>query len=184
VGFVVELVTGVRAHADERLAGAGVLVRPHPQNAAQWARADVAALGANVAVWPRAGSDPVDEAAARILRLGPHSAAVIGINASALIEAGVVGCAVHTLLDPRFSGSQGSTLHFAHLTDAGGGLLRVARTWAERLDGLAATLRERPGSRERNLPFLEAFVRPAGLDRSATPAAVDAIEALAAEKGR
>ena len=69
----------------------------------------------------------MDEAAARILRLGPHSAAVIGINASALIEAGVVGCAV---------------------------------------------------------PFQEAFVRPAGLDRSATPAAVDAIEALAAEKGR
>lgn len=49
---------------------------------------------------------------------------------------------------------------------------------------IQGTLRERPGSRERNLPFLESFVRPAGLDRPATPAAVDAIEALAAEKGR
>lgn len=183
--FVAELVARLRDHADERLAGAGVLVRPHPQNAAQWAQADVAALGANVAVWPRGGNDPVDEAAQRgYFDSIHHSAAVTGVNTSALIEAGVVGRAVHTLLDHRFSGSQSGTLHFAHLTEAGGGLLRVAHTWAEHLDGLAATLREGPGSRERNRAFLEAFVRPAGLDRPATPAVVDAIEALAAQKAR
>src|SRR5207247_1859498 len=42
------------------LAEAGVLVRPHPQNFAQWAGVD---LGEQTAIWPRTGADPVTEGA-------------------------------------------------------------------------------------------------------------------------
>ena len=60
-----------------------------------------------------------------------HSAAVVGINTSAMIEAAIVGRTVHTLLDPVFSGTQEGTLHFRYLLPANGGFLHVAHSLDE-----------------------------------------------------
>ena len=83
---------------DPELAGVGVLVRPHPTNGAIWAEHSLGAFP-NVAVWPRVGEDPTDEER----RSGfydsiHHSAAVVGANTTALIDAAIIGR--RTVLDP------------------------------------------------------------------------------------
>src|SRR5690606_19287065 len=79
----------------------------------------------NVAVFPRAGGYPVTEAAqADYFDSLHHADAVFGINTSALLEAGIVGRPVFTLLDPEFAETQEGMRHFAHLTR--GGFLHVA----------------------------------------------------------
>lgn len=168
----------LRAHPDPTLRGLGVLIRPHPQNAAQWQQADLAGLGP-VTVHPRGGDDPVD-AAAKSLYYDSihHSAGVVGINTSALIESAIVGRTVYTLALPEVREAQEGTLHFRHLVRAGGGLLEVAHTLDEHGEQLQKGLAAADGDRNRR--FLEEFVRPHGLDTPATPRLVDAIERLAA----
>ena len=68
-----------------------------------------------------------------------HSAAVVGINTTAMIEAAIVGKSVLTVLAPEFA--QESTLHFHYLLEENGGFLHVASV-ARRARGAA-----RPGPR-------------------------------------
>jgi hypothetical protein len=157
-----------------------VLVRPHPQNAAQWTGWEAAGLGP-VAVWPRAGAGPVDAGSkAAFYDSIYHSAAVVGMNTSALIEAAIVGRGVYTVLAEEFRDTQGGTLHFRHLEREGGGLLVVAGSLGEHAEQLGAALAGRGGEAERNRRFLEAFVRPHGLGEEATGRLVAAIEAAGA----
>jgi hypothetical protein len=154
----------------------GVLVRPHPQNNAQWAGVDLG--DAQAAIWPPAGSDPVDEPAqAEYFDSMYHSAAVVGVNTSGLIESAIVGRPVHTILDPAFRETQRGTLHFEHIAGEDGVLL-VASSMEEHLEQLAGSI-EGTDSGERRRAFLERFVRPFGLDRPATPIFADAVERLA-----
>ncbi len=180
--FVSEWVRRLRASGDRRLAEAGVIVRPHPQNAGQWREFDVSELGSTV-VWPRAGAAPTDaERKADYWDSLHHSSAVIGINTSALIEAAIARRPVLTLADERFRQTQEGTLHFAHLAGAegDGGVLTVARSWGEHLSHLVAAL-DRPDVFARRIEgFLESFVRPDGLDRAAAPQAADIVERAAA----
>ena len=174
VPFVERWLRFLRAHSDQGISGLGVLIRPHPQNAAQWAAVDLSALG-RVAVHPRSGDDPVD-ATSRSLMYDSihHSAAVVGINTSALIESAIVGRTVYTLALPEVREAQEGTLHFRHLS----GLLEVAHTLEEHAAQLQQGLGG--GDAQRNRPFLEEFVRPHGLDTPATPRLIDAVERLAA----
>jgi hypothetical protein len=114
-----------------------------------------------------------------------HSAAVVGLNTSAMIEAAIVGRTVHTMLVPEFSSSQLGTLHFDYLLRVAGGLPRVAMGFDEHRRHLVDALHAAPeeGAR-RALPFLEQFVRPHGLDRPVTPIVVDEIERVAADGPR
>ena len=107
-----------------------------------------------------------------------HSVGVVGVNTSAMIEAGIVGRPVHTLYVPEFSGSQQGTLHFRYLMEAGGGLLRVAHDFDEHLRQLVDALRRR-GEGVDHVAFLEAFLRPHGVGVPATPIFVDAVVQLA-----
>ena len=106
-----------------------------------------------------------------------YSAAVVGLNTSAFVEGGIVGRPVHTVVVPEFEERQVGPLHFAFLTTVGGGLLRLARDFDEHRVQLAASLRE-PASPDLNADFVRAFVRPLGLDRSATDAFIDAVDEL------
>ena len=103
------------------------------------------------------------------------------MNTSAMIETAIVGRGVHVLLTRRYQDTQEGLPHFAHLRSSGGGLIETTRK--ER-----ATQRDWPGRcagedrdivAERSRRFLEAFVRPQGLDRPSTPLMVDQLEALA-----
>ena len=77
-----------------------MLVRPHPQNAAQWVGVDLG--DPNSVVWPPGGQQPdAGEARAGYFDSLAHSACIVGINTSGLIEAGIVGKAVLTVARPR-----------------------------------------------------------------------------------
>jgi hypothetical protein len=161
----------------EPLSSAGLLIRPHPQNAAQWQDVDLGEYGA-AAIWPRDPSARVDDQSkADFFDSLYHSAAVVGINTSALIEAGIVGRPVFSILDDEYRSSQEGTLHFRYLVEVSGGLLRVAQSLPEHVNQLAAALTA-GGDDERARAFVTAFVRPHGIDRPATPILANTIEAL------
>jgi hypothetical protein len=159
VPFIRRWIAAIRASSNAAVRELGLLIRPHPQNAEQWKSADLSDLE-GVAVWPRAGANPIDaDARAEYYDSMFHSAAVVGVNTSALIESGIVGRPVFSLLADEFSGTQDNTLHFQHLKNAGGGLLRLAPTLDEHVRQIEALLAANDDA-----------------DRARTPLVVEAIE--------
>ena len=179
VGFVRKWIEAVRHAPDPHLRRAAILIRPHPQNAAQWADFDPSVFEA-VGIWPRAGANPVDaDARADYYDSMFHSVAMVGINTSALIESGIVGRPVFTVLASEFAGQQEGTLHFKHLKNANGGLLHVAGSMDEHIAQLTRVVRgEHDAVKSRT--FVQAFVRPHGLDTPAAGKFVEVVEATAA----
>ena len=175
-GFVRRWIEGLRASSDPALAGASVLVRPHPKRAKHWQTEDLGDLE-NAVVHPPLGALVVGEEASQdYFDSLHHSAAVVGLNTSAMIEAGIVGRPVHTQLVPEYEQSQQGTFHFRDLVEVGGGLLRVAADEAEHHRQLAESV-ARDGERDTAAEeFVRTFVRPAGIDVPATPRFADAIE--------
>lgn len=176
-GFVQRWVRRLRSSPDPDLRELGVLIRPHPANARMWQHADMTEPGLTT-VYPREGASPTDdERKADYFDSIHHCVAVMGINTSAQIESAVVGRPVFTLLDDEFRDTQEGTLHFAHIASTdGNGLLTVGRTWEEHHAQLAQAVRAPEHEAQRLKRFVRSFVRPHGLDREATPLAVDAIE--------
>jgi hypothetical protein len=175
--FVESWIERLRARGGS-FAEAGFLVRPHPLNAAQWA--DFALDGEQVRVWPRFGEAPHDDASRQnFFDSIYHAAGVVGINTTSQIESAIVGRPVHTLLADEFKDTQQGTLHFQYLKADELGHLYVGRTFEEHAEQLEASLRGREED-GRNERFLRRFVRPLGLDRSATEEVVHAIEELGA----
>ncbi|HEY6359551.1 MAG TPA: hypothetical protein VIX63_00535, partial [Vicinamibacterales bacterium] len=130
--------------ADDRLvSSAGVLVRPHPANSRQWRAFDAPAF-ANVALWPPIGTDFNDPHFRQdFFDSFYHSAAVVGINTSALLEAGIVGRPVFTITAAEFAHAQEGTLHFRHLVNPDGGLVRSAASLDAHILQLEAALHGR-----------------------------------------
>jgi hypothetical protein len=182
VSFALRWVSALRSSAHAAVRDLGVLVRPHPYNARQWDQADLSGLG-NVVIWPPQGENPY-ESASRTNYFDSlfHSAAAIGVNTSAQIEAGLIGRPVFTIRAEEFADTQEGTLHFRHLVRAGGGLLHVADSIGENLQQLQELLDAgtagSSGYAMRNHRFVEAFVRPHGVDEPAAPRVVAAIHEL------
>jgi hypothetical protein len=171
VSIVRAWLAALRAH--RALGGVGVLVRPHPQNARQWEGVD---LGPAVSIHPRAGSDPVAPGArSEYFDSIHHSAAVAGVNTSALIESAIVGRPVNVLVTDASRAHQEGTLHFRLLLKRSRGFLRVGRSLEEHLDLLADAVE---GGGGRDEAFLRSFVRPFGLDQPAAPRISAAVETL------
>jgi hypothetical protein len=169
--FVLEWIRRLRGSGDPALRDAGVLVRPHPSRTTEWEAIDTREL--NAVVW---GSNPIDDnARADYFDSIFHSAAVVGLNTSAFIEAGIVGRPVLTIVVPEFEENQHGTVHFEYLVKAGGGLVTLADGFDEHLSQLTDAIATRPTAIK---PFVSDFVRPLGLDRAATPAFVDAVEKM------
>ncbi len=159
---------------------AGVLVRPHPQHGAQWARSPIAARD-QVAVWPARGADPVARSSREDFYDSIHHAAVVtGVNTSALIESAIAGRPVLTLLVDRYADTQRGTLHFAHLADPERGVLGVAASPAEHHEQLARAIAGDADWEGRRARFLAFFVRPRGLGVPAARSFADKVEALRA----
>ena len=178
VPFVRTWVQQIRRSSSPALREVGILVRPHPQHAEQWQTMGPGDLGA--VVWPPAGAAPVDDKSrSDYFDSMYHSAAVVGVNTTAEIESAILGRPVYTVLAPEFRDTQEGTLHFHHLRHVSGGLLHVARDFEEHLAQLDVALREPQAQDLRCRRFVEAFVRPHGIDVPATSRLVDALEALA-----
>ena len=187
--FVLKWIHALRSSTSARLRDVPILVRPHPSRLAEWQGVDLSGLDA--VLW---GGNPVDaQSRADYFDSLYHSAAVVGINTSAFIEAGIVGRPVHTIIVPEMESNQTGTVHFNYLLNAGGGLLEVAHSFEEHVVKLDASLARadlkvgpyddhagRDGVKVK--PFVREFVRPNGLDVPATPLFVDSVESMAALK--
>jgi hypothetical protein len=178
--FVRRWLTELRAGPGP-LRDCGVLVRPHPASGGWWSEVDLDDLGP-VAVWPPTGADPRSASAkADYFDSMYHCAAAVGVNTSAIVELSIIGRPAFTVLAPEFADTQQGTIHFAHLTSAGGGALTTATDFAEHRAHLTVAVSAGEGLGQRHEGFLREFVRPAGLERPAAPGTVEALECLAAQ---
>jgi hypothetical protein len=177
VGFVRRWIAAIRAHSDARLRTAGVLVRPHPQNGRQWEGVDLGTEFENVALWPKTGVNPIGGIArSDYFDSMYHAEGVIGVNTSGMIESGIIGRPVYTVIAAEFAATQEGTLHFQHLKNVEGGLLHLAATLEQHTSQLAQLLADGRAERQSARKFIQAFIRPHGLDVPATPRVVREIE--------
>lgn len=181
VGFVRKWIDALRRVP--ALADIGVLVRPHPYNAAHWRDTDLMKMP-GVEVYPRS-ANPVNESDRQdYFDSLFHSEAVVGVNTTAMIEAAIVGRTVHAVLADEFQDTQSGTLHFRYLLAENGGFLRVARSLEEHAAQLAETLANPAVGRDACERFVRAFIRPHGMGVDAAPVLVAALEKLAASGAR
>ena len=174
VAFVERWIAHLREAADAGVRGCGILVRPHPAHVKPWRGVELSGFP-NVAVWTDKETMNGDRGLYDSLY---HSVAVVGLNTSAMIEAGILGKPVFTLMPDEFAGGQEETLHFHYLRAANGGLLNEASTFDEHVSQLAGALRGGTAG-ERALAFVERFVRPRGLASEVAPVMVEEIERAA-----
>lgn len=170
--FVRSWLRAVRS-APEPLRSANVIVRPHPDivldedspvESVTWNELPMATG------WVQR---PFDDPGAVVLRTTyatpqaffeclHHAAAVVGLNTSAELEAGIAGRPVLTLLS-REEGADGqsNTLHFDYLLREHGGFVACAETMASHVEALRQTLVEPPDAAAIT-GFISAFLRPCG----------------------
>jgi hypothetical protein len=170
--FIDEWVRTLRAAAEPSLRDANVLVRGHPGASDEpawtaWTPED------------RSVAAPVPRARAQQLFDQLFVAdAVVALNTSAELEAAIVGRPVLTVtVGDRAPGQEG-TSHFSYLLAGHGGFVETARSLDEHLPQLVRALEEDPHADERSR-FVESFLRPCGIERSAGPELAGAIERLA-----
>jgi hypothetical protein len=173
--FIEQWIAAVRGSDDPAVRGVSIIVRPHPARADDWHTTDLTEFK-DVVLF---GSHPVDASAKNdYFDSFHHAAVVVGLNTSALLEAGVAGKPVLTILVPEISrDNQEGTIHFRYLLNVGGGLVQPGRGLDEHLAQLSATLADDRAGVERARRFTQAFIRPYGLEVPATPRFADAIEA-------
>jgi hypothetical protein len=177
--FVLRWIASIRQSSDARLRDVPILVRPHPQRAAEWTAECLAEVSRqkDVVLW---GANPVDtESRADYFDSMCHAAAVVGLNTSALVESAIVDRPVFTILLPEFRDSQEGTFHFHYLLDPVNGFLNVSRSLDEHAQQLAVLLAG--GTARSNRRFVEHFVRPNGVTVAATQVFADAVEQIAQE---
>jgi hypothetical protein len=177
VDFVMRWIAALRSDGDPELARAGVLVRPHPGRTETWQGVDVSGLD-DVVIFPRDPAFPTDPEAKRdYFDSIYHSGAVVGLNTSAMLEAGVIGRPVLTILSPEFRQFQMDRPHFRYLREVAGGLVEAAETLEQHVPMLRRAL---ASGGQGSADFVQEFLRPCGLDVDATPIFVDEVERLAA----
>lgn len=159
------------------LARCNILIRPHPREQSQWKK--FGRGRPHVAVsFPHSLNG--DQSLFDTLH---HSAAVVGLNTSAQLEAAIVGKPVLTILAPEFAAGQQGTLHFRYLLKKRGGFVELAPDFTTHRRQLAAAV---GGDYDRDAirAFVQRFLRPAGLEQPATPIMVQAIEGIARARTR
>ncbi len=176
-GLVRHWLKSLRRSKQPRLRNANVIVRPYPKQGETWDRARLSDFDP-VRIWPPVGTTPTTEAERNeLFDTIHHSAAVVGLNTSALIEAAIIGRPVLVLIDPEHptaeSGTLG-TLHFQHLIDPERGVADVSPSIKEHLRQLTRAISRPDVKRLRR--FVQSFVRPNGERRPAAPILADAIE--------
>jgi hypothetical protein len=172
VAFVRRWAQAVRQ--DPSIGRCGILVRPHPANAESWDRMSLRDIE-NAAVWtgPKVQADPA------LYDSLYHSAGAVGLNTSAMIEAGILGKPVFTIQTTEFAGGQEQTLHFHYLLARNGGHVEVATDLTQHVDQLRESLADPEAGADRCRRFIESFVRPRGIDMPVAPLMVDEIERVA-----
>jgi hypothetical protein len=171
--FVIKWIESLRASGTRALREAGVLVRPHPARRHEWDDVDISRFR-DVTLY---GAMPSGEDARNDYFDSLYfSAAVVGLNTSAFLEAAIVGRPVHVILPAEFHDNQEGTIHFDYLRTAGGGLVHESRNFPDHHRQLLDSLEGRIDGRRP--AFLQAFIRPHGLALAASDVFADSVESL------
>ena len=152
--FLWRWISALRAAEDPRVRSCNIYVRPHPGNPAIWdnwpARSEL-----GVSLWDGQGSNVEG-----VIESVGHSAAVFGINTTAMLEAAALDKPVLTVLDKDLVVGQTERIHFHYLTSVAGGLVTVAKDFSEHINHLAAILAGDPLFARKSRRFSKAFLRP------------------------
>jgi len=187
--FVERWIAELRSSSDPALAQCGIIIRPHPAGVKEWH-----VEPRSVVRWPKPARDkasvskPFADPHAVVMTSTLqnadqvlfdtvfHSAAVVGLNTSAEIEAAIVGRPVFTILDPAAEGQTG-TLHFHYLLREHGGHVALADSFEEHRRQLAEAV---AGTYDRTAieAFVHRFVRPKGMPQPVSPLVADALISL------
>lgn len=176
--WVEEWIRALRADRDPAMRDAAVIVRPHPSVVAV---PHIARLGdARAVLFPSHPENPVsDEARMRYFHSLYYSDAVVGLNTTSMIEAAILDKPVLSIRTPG-SARVRQTVHFGHIEH---GLLTVAPDLQTHVRQLSEVLHaEAPGRGSR--AFVEAFVRPLGLEQPAGIRMAEVVEALVSRASR
>ena len=135
----------------------------------------------NIELWPK---DPswVDTAQAKqdFYNSIYHSIAVVGVNTSAILEAAILDKPCVTMSIAQYGFKQSEKGHFRHLLDAD--FLEVTHSFSEAASVVAEILAGDDSKKEQRRRFVCDFIRPHGLDRSASEIIAKAIESVALGK--
>ena len=192
--FVRRWVAALRESRLEHIRACNIIVRPHP---------DIALLPPGTVLpkhrWQACPeliartARPFDDERAVVLTTPndtprglfesiAHSDAVVGLNTTAEIEAGIAGRPVFTVLaDTELADGQSTTVHFHYLRNEQGGFVTTASSLDEHVRQLGATLARTVDARAIR-SFIESFVRPLGFDRAVSPLYAEALEKAYAEQ--
>ena len=156
-----------------------VVVRPHPVNPDPWQGYD----HPGTAVYPPRG-DQADtpESWQEYFNQLSGAGAFVGLNTTAFLEAAAADRPCLTIVADEFFDQQGRTGHFRHLLDAD--FLEVARDFGELATRVARVLDGADEKGEQRRRFTESFLRPRGIETSASSVVSDTIEGLAGVRGQ
>jgi hypothetical protein len=149
---------------------ANVLIRPHPRETEVWQGWKP---GERVAV-----TESMKRKRQSLRDQLHHSAAAVGLNTSAQIEASIVGRPVYTFSAGAAAPAQSGSLHFYYLLKDRGGVVSYAETLAEHVAQLERGI-EGDYDPDAVRRFCEFFVRPHGLDRPVSPILAEEVLKLA-----
>jgi hypothetical protein len=154
----------------------GLLVRPHPTNAAIWDGFE----DDRMIIWPR-GGEYVDVPPARqnYYESIYYSSAVMGVNTSAMVETTILDKPCLTVMDEHYKATQSGVGHFRHLTDAG--FMEVAGNFKEASDILAQIVSGKDEKKAQRRRFVKAFIRPLGIETPASEMMATFIVAVASK---
>lgn len=179
VAFIKDWIRAMRMSEIESIKNLGILIRPHPQNSLQFSGVDFSEYE-NIAVYPRSGDNPVcDRSKSVYFDSLFYSSVVVGINTSAMIEAGILGKPVLSLELPGMADSNKGTMHYHYLKE--GGLLFTDESFESHINRLNHILSGDESYENGLNEFVKKFVRPHGIDRACTPLVVQAIEKIAVQ---
>lgn len=159
------------------LRNCNVLIRPHPRRTKAWKNFTTPEPRIAVAMPQGMNGDQT------LFDTVYHSAAVVGLNTSAELEAGIVGRPVLTVLAQESAGGQRGTLHFDYLLAENGGFVQLASdmdTHRRQLSDAVAGRYDADAIRA----FVRDFLRPHGVDRPVAPIVADAIEGVVRDKAQ
>ena len=179
--FTATWIEALRASSDGQLRNAQVVVRPHPRMREVWQ--EYPAFAAQSRSRSTLPGVAVTHAKSLTGEQGLfdtlyHADAVVGLNTTAELEAGILGKPVYTIRTPEFAPGQTGSHHFHYLLREQGGFVECAETLEQHCAQLAGGLRgqvDRAGLRA----FIERFLRPHGLATPVAPLLANEIEAWA-----
>jgi hypothetical protein len=172
VGLVLKWIRALRSCDDSSLREAAILIRPDPiaeESISRWDHPHLKTFK-NVVVFPKSvelGREAQDYCCSL-----HHSAAVVGSNISALLEASIVGCPIFIIPSDEARDAQEGLTEFENRARE---CVKAASTFDEHIEQLQVGVKNLD---EVTPIFVERFLRPYGIGQPATEVFVAEVEEM------